>query len=176
MTSRALAALVAPLALASAACDSARAPPCPGDRIATFRFASGPALDGGCPFAPDGGISFTATLTLDADSTARLCVDRPQAEPLQGVTYDGGHVVVSSKQPAAASAPGCACDLEVSETLEGDVQSSDGVALAFSGTLRDRVAPAAGVSAAGCEPDGGAGRDAGCGVPCDLQWVVTGVP
>jgi hypothetical protein len=154
---------------ALAACGSSpRAPSCPGDRVGTLHFHGDPLLEGGCPFASDAGIDFTATLAYGASGTAVLCVDRPDAQALQGAR-DGGHVVVGT--PAApANVAACACAVTVEEKVDGDVSLDGGAAVAFAGALVDTVN--AGAPGAACEHDAGTP----CGAPCELRWTLTGTP
>ncbi len=165
-------AAIAALALL-VACDGPRPPACPGDAVATLRFSGQPAPPSSgdaCPFAGDGGVTFTATVAFSGES-AVLCPARPEAQPLGGA-HDGDHVIVGA--PAtSAYVSSCACALDVTEVLEGDVVRSGGMAVGFTGQLRDVIAPTGG-GGASCEPDGGI-PDAGprCGVPCQLTWQVT---
>lgn len=172
---RTLAVLVAALALADGACDSAHPPPCPGERVAIFNFTSGDEspTEATCPFATAEKVSFTGTITFDVDSKAYLCVDRLEAEPLQG-TRNGNHIELAQRR-AAASVISCACNLIVEESLVGDLTlPSDGGAASFAGDLRDDVKPAGDSGdAAACEPEAGASGGA-CGVPCHTTWHVTG--
>jgi len=169
---RTLAVLVAALVLVDGACDSAHPPPCPGERVGTFHFESVGVAGGDLPICPGAEkVSFTATLTFDADSKAYLCLDRLEAQPLQG-TRQGDNITLVQR-PAAASVTGCACDLTVEESLDLG-PPSDGDAASFEGELRDVVKPA-GDSAASCEPEAGAGGGA-CGVPCEMVWQVRASP
>jgi hypothetical protein len=156
-----------------AGCDAPRATPCPGQRVATLHFQGDPVVpeSGACPF--DGGsIAFTATLSYGSATTAFLCVDRAEAEPLRG-TREGDHVYVAS--PAApANVKDCACAVQVIESVDGGVLRVDGGATGFAGELTNEIAPPdGGASGGACElPDGGAG----CGVPCELRWKLSGTP
>lgn len=155
------------------ACDAPRATTCSGESVGTFHFRGEPVAGGDagtCPFASDAAVTFTATLAFDSDTSAILCVDRAEAEPLRG-RRDGDHVEVASPE-AAANVASCTCAVRVTESIKGDVLRADGgSAPGFSGELGNRVAPADG--GASCEPDPG---DAGprCGVPCELRWRLTG--
>ncbi len=155
------------------ACDAPRATTCSGESVGTLHFRGEPVAGGDagtCPFASDAAVTFTATLAFDSDTSAILCVDRAEAEPLRG-RRDGDHVEVSSSE-AAANVASCACAVRVTESIKGDVLRADGgSAPGFAGELGNRVAPADG--GASCEPDTG---DAGprCGVPCELRWRLTG--
>jgi len=158
-------------ALAAVACEATHVTPCPGRPVATLHFRGDPAPgDGGaCSFGADAAVAFTATLSVVGGVTAFLCPDRSEAEPLRGST-DGGHVSVSSSR-AAANVPSCACAVQVSESVDGDLVPGDGGVAAFTGAMLDRVEA---TGAGACEPDGGADAAAVCGVPCDLRWELTG--
>lgn len=159
------------------ACDAPRATPCSGEIVGTFHFRGEPAagVDGGtCPFASDAAVTFTATLAFDSDTSAILCVDRAEAEPLRG-TREGDHVELAS--PAAAANVGsCSCGVQVVESVTGDVVRADGgSASRFAGELGNRVAPAdGGAGGVSCEPARAADAGPRCGVPCDLRWQLTG--
>jgi hypothetical protein len=167
---------VAAALLVATACEGALPSACPGDRVATLRFqGTAEPLDGGCAFAPDGGVpvSFTATLAYAADDAALLCVERAEAAPLRG-TRRGDEVAVAAP-PQPGTVPACACALQVTERVAGALtRLPDGAADRFDGVLENAVEPAGG-SAAGCEPDGGP-ADAGprCGAPCTLRWRLVG--
>ena len=160
--------------LALLGCDAPRATPCPGDRVATFRFQG--ALDeGGCPFRTP-AVSFVGTLAYGAAGQAVLCVDRAEAAPLAG-SRDGDRLSLASASQAA-TVPDCACPVQVTERVDGEVLRSDaGAAAGFAGVLENAVAPTDGGTGAGCEPDGGA-IDGGphCGVPCTIRWQLTAGP
>jgi hypothetical protein len=160
--------------LAALGCDAPRATACPGDRVGTFRF-QGALEEGGCPFLTP-AVSFVATLAYDAAGQAVLCVDRAEAAPLAG-SRDGDRVSLASASQAA-TVPACACPVQVTERVDGELLRSDaGAAAGFSGVLENAVAPADGGTGAGCEPDGGA-IDGGltCGVPCTIRWRLTTGP
>ena len=151
------------------ACSSPRPASCPGDRVGTFHLHGDVVPDAGCPFA-SGPVDLTATISYGSGATALLCIEVPDAEPLQG-TRDGDHVTVTSPD-AGANVPSCGCPVQVSETVEGDVARDDGgSAVAFSGELRNDVWAADG--GAGCERDAGPPT---CGVPCELRWSLTTTP
>jgi hypothetical protein len=158
---------------AAGACTSPRPSTCEGQRIGTFGFrAVAGSGDAGCPFASDAGVDFTATVAFGDGTSALLCIDRPEAEPLRG-THGGDHLVVSSPD-AGANVPSCACSVLVTESVVGDLVRGDGGSpTGFTGELRNVLEPA--VAGASCEPDGGE-PDAGpsCGVPCELRWQLTG--
>jgi len=161
-------------ALTALACEATHVTPCPGTHVATLHFRGDPAPGegGACPFAPDAAVAFTATLAVVGGTTAYLCPDRSEAEPLRGST-DGGHLSVSSSR-AAANVPSCTCAVQVTESVDGDLVSGDGGVAGFTGAMLDRV-ESTGVGA--CEPDGGADAAAAvCGVPCDLRWVLSATP
>jgi hypothetical protein len=158
---------------AAAGCDSPRPATCGGQRVGTFRFRGDVASgDAGCPFASDAGLAFTATVAFESDTSALLCIDSPDAEPLRG-THDGDHITVSSPD-AGANVASCTCGVLVAESVEGDVVRGDGGNPAgFTGELRNVVSPAD--VGASCEPDAGAsGAAPRCGVPCELRWQLTG--
>lgn len=159
------------------ACDTARPPACPGERVGTFRLRGDLlASDGSCPFVGDGGLSFTATVSFTGEGQAALCADRVEAAPMVG-TRTGDHLTLSTPT-TAASAPTCVCSVDVTETLEGDLQRSDGTVTGFTGALTDVLTVADGgvAGSAACEPDGGP-NDAGprCGVPCQVRWQLSTV-
>lgn len=160
--------IAAALALSAlAACDSqARPAACPGEAIGVFRFQGEPA-DGGCPWTPDGGLSFTGTVAYGQSGQAYLCLDRASASPLAG-QRDGDHLTLAAPG-VDVSIDACGCPLTLTEQLEGDVLRADGGASGFTGELRDAFAPTDG-GAVGCERDGGAA----CGVPCVARWTVQG--
>jgi len=168
--------LTAALGLAAAGgCEAARTRICEGDPVgSTLTFHGEPVPDdAGCPFAPDAGITFTGTVTFGSGTSALLCIDRNDAQPLRG-THDGDHLVVSSDAGAANVGSGCACDVLVAESVEGDLVRGDGGSAAgFTGELRNALSPAD--AGASCEPDAGTpGAPPRCGVPCNLRWQLTG--
>jgi hypothetical protein len=161
-------------AVAPGACEPARPVTCPGERVGTFTFRGEPlagAAGAGtaCAFTPDGGLSFTATVSYLGETEAALCLDRAEATALRG-TRSGDHIAVAAPQVPAAIAD-CPCAVEVAESLEGDV-APDGEAVAFTGQLRNALAPAPGTDPASCEAGDGTRR---CGVPCELRWQLTAV-
>lgn len=160
--------VAAALALSAlAACDSpARLATCPGEAVGLFHFQGEPA-DGGCPWIPDGGLSFNGTVAYGPSGQAYLCTDRPNASPLAGQRV-GDHLVLTAP-PVDVSIDACGCPLTLTEQLEGDVLRADGGASGFSGALSDALAPTDG-GTAGCERDGGVA----CGVPCVASWTVQG--
>ncbi len=156
------------------ACDAPHATTCSGDPVGKFRFRGEPVMGadaGACPFASDAALTFDATLAFDSSTSAILCVDRAEAEPLRG-RRDGDHVEVASPT-AVANVGSCTCAVQVTESVEGNVlrAADGGSAPGFAGELVNRVRPADG--GASCEPEAG---DAGprCGAPCDLRWRLTG--
>ncbi len=164
------AALVAAGLAAVTACSSPRPSACEGEPVGTFRFHADFVPDGGCPFAAPSVDDFTGTVAFGSGTTALLCLDRPEAEPLRG-THDGDHVTVSTPD-AGANVSSCACDVQLSETVDGHVLRADGGSAAgFSGELRDDFWAAD--AGATCERDAGAGAPPGCGVPCQLLWRLT---
>ncbi|HET9599850.1 MAG TPA: hypothetical protein VFP65_30020 [Anaeromyxobacteraceae bacterium] len=174
----------APLALAAAlaagaACDQPRTVPCPGDRVGSFRF-HGTLVDGGCPFlAPDGGqaaLDFVATVAYGEGDAVALCVDRADAAPLAGTRQGDAVTLQGAQQPATA--PPCACALDVVERVDGQVLRGDGgAATGFAGALTNTLTLVDGGSGVSCEPDAGPGVDAGvCGAPCTARWQLTGTP
>jgi hypothetical protein len=182
-TRRSAVAVAAAAVAALASCGSSLRPPaCPSSAVATLNFTGTLEQGTNCPavlnalnsYAPDGGISFTATVAYGTSSDAYLCVQKNEATPITGqrtgdhLTLDGGAV--------AATLDGCGCPLTVTETLVGDVLRGDGGAVVgFAGELSDTIAPAEG--ATGCELDGGA-TDGGvtCGATCTASWQVTATP
>ena len=97
-------ALAAGLCLAAAgACTSPRPSTCEGQRVGTFQFhGEAGSGDAGCPFASDAGVTFTATVAFGDGTSALLCIDLPEAEPLRG-THVGDHLLVSSPDAGAAT-------------------------------------------------------------------------
>jgi hypothetical protein len=167
--------LAAALGLAAAAaCDAPRAPTCEGEPVGTLQFHGDLVPgDAGCPFAPDAGISFTATIAFGSGASALLCVDKADAQPLRG-TRDGDHILLSS-DAGAANVPSCACDVLVVESVEGDLVRGDaGSATGFTGELRDALSPADADAGASCERNAGTPDEPRCGVPCSLRWTLTG--
>ena len=162
------------LAAALLACDSPRPQSCAGDRVGTFHLRGDVVVvpDAGCPFASP-PVDFTATLAFGSETSARLCVERPDAEPLLG-THDGDHVSLSS-DAGAANVPSCACAVTVTESVVGDVLRDDGgAAIGFAGELTDRMDPTD--AGASCERDAGPGALPQCGVPCAVRWQLTKSP
>jgi hypothetical protein len=167
----ALLGLLASGALAAAvACSAARPQPCPGDPVATFLFHADPVVPAGCPFPSDAGLDFTATVSYTSETTAVLCVERPEAQPLPG-TRAGDHLTLAGAA-TPATAPPCACAVDLVESLEGDVERADGGVTGFTGELRDALAPADGGAPADCEPRNATATR--CGIPCQLTWRLTG--
>lgn len=163
------------VAVAAAGCSSSRVPPCPGEPVVVLHFAGTRVSGDTCGSIGAATVSFTATLSWDGDTGALLCPEQPEAQPLRG-TRQANHVVVSA--PAtAARAPACACAVDVAETLEGDLLQADGAA-SFTGTLRDDLAAPPGVDPATCQPaaSSSGAAPATCGVPCQIQWQVSGAP
>lgn len=152
------------------ACSSPRSSPCEGEPVGTFRLHAVYVADGGCPFAAPSISDFGATLAFGSGTTASLCLDRPEAEPLRG-THDGDHVTVSTPD-AGANVSSCACDVQLSESVDGGVIRTDGGAVSgFSGELRDDFWGTDG--GVGCERDAGPGATPTCGVPCQIRWQLT---
>jgi hypothetical protein len=162
-------------AAAAGGCSSAHAPACPGEPVAVLHFSGARVGGDACPSIGAAAVSFTATLSWDGDTGALLCPAQPEAQPLRG-TRRGNHVVVSAP-PTSARAPTCACAVDVAETLEGDLLQADG-APSFTGTLRDDLAAAPGADPATCQAAGSTSGTAPpvCGVPCEIEWQVTGAP
>jgi hypothetical protein len=160
---------------ASGACDPTRATSCPGERVGSFSFRAEPrVVEPGtgaapCAFTPDGGLTFSATVSYPSETEAVLCMDRPEATPLRG-SRSGSHISVASPKVPATVAE-CSCAVEVTESVEGDV-STDGD-VAFTGELRNVLATSPGTDPTSCE----AGADGGprCGAPCELRWQLTAV-
>ena len=169
-------AAVAAAATALWACEASRTSPCPGDPVGTFAFhATLVASDGGaCPFAPATPLDFKATVAYGTASDAYLCVERNDAQPLQG-TRDGGHLELA-RDSSGGSVSGCSCNYQVTESLTGDVQlGPDGRPSGFQGVISDAVAPPPGTDPAACEPANEV-PDAGptCNLPCRVTWTLVG--
>jgi hypothetical protein len=155
----------------SSACEAPRPRTCEGEHIGTFSFRGEIVPeDGGCPFAPDGAIRFTATVAFPDGESALLCIENPEAEPLRG-SRGGDHVSLSSE--TTVELPSCACEVRVTESVVGDIVRADGGSAAgFSGELRNSIDPAD--AGASCERDTSPDAAPRCGVPCTLRWQLTG--
>ncbi len=155
------------LAVAMAACESDRPPPCPGSPVATFSLATA-LVDGGSSCAPDAGLSpgssFTAILAWDPvdGGAAALCIQRPDAQPHLG-THQGDQVQVQHTT-SDITIPGCSCPdggtMTILEVIDGGVLRGDGgMPVGFSGIVQDHVSAAS---------------DCGCGLPCTVSYTLDG--
>jgi hypothetical protein len=162
------AALLLLAAVSFPACESTQEP-CPGEPLATLRFAQpsdagGATATSSCAFASaPRGVEFTGTITRLPDGAAGLCLQRALGRLKRGtLTLD----VLSVSDAEAGQLVGtCPCKLDVVERLQGTLHRDAGGAIdGFAGELSDEVAlapdrpadrqPAACLdgTAAGCGP------------------------
>lgn len=141
--SRGRAALLLAAALPLAACESTQEP-CPGEPLATLRFAQ-PAEGGGvtatstCAFASaPRGVEFTGTITRLPDGAAGLCLQRALGRLKRGtLALD---VLSVSDAEAGQLVGACPCKLDVVERLQGTLhRDAEGVIDGFTGELWDEV-------------------------------------
>jgi hypothetical protein len=161
-------ALLAAAALAGCEVYAVPDPPtCPGATVGTLDF-SGALLPASCPFAGSANatLTFSGTLTVEADGTAWLCVNAPHAEPRKG-TLVGDAVDVSYRY--GTSFAECTCAVEVVETITGALQRGTGGKLTgFTGGMTTAVSPAA-----ASPPSTADGGVCGCQLPCALPYDLT---
>jgi hypothetical protein len=178
-------------ALASAGCEIYAVPgaaACSGTTVASFSFAGvqAPGTTTTCAFAGPTGqattnISFTGTVTFDADGGSGACLseDVPQALLNLG-THSGDAIDVGSVDTGAAL-NGCTCPvpvvLSIAQEITGDILLGDGgTPAAFDGGMTTTVsAEYADGGSAGSLCCGPLSADGGCscGLPCTIDYSMT---
>ncbi len=168
-------------------CTSSSAPICAGEPVLSDTFhAELRAGEGGCLFAATTDAAaanglltkfdFSAVVATTSDGSALLCLQRPEATPLQGTLVANVLTVQGASLPASITTQACACALDVVETLTGTfTQYADGSA-SFFGDLASALTVREGVDPATCEPTPTSSAPGpSCGAPCQLHWTVTAI-